>query len=217
MKKSLMLVIIVALLCGVAFADSGVVLDAKGTVKITQDGKTQAAKTGAQFKDGATIDVAKGSAATLMFSNGSTKKLAGGEKYTATKSGTASKNKPLIKGIAMAYNDATATSSGPTVHGMVKAAGPGKNTEPSGDQTLTAERQQKMKVDLETVDKMELEKDGKSLMNAQIYYKYGQYNKMVEELLPVYKTQKPPADLVKNMLALGYEKLGKPEKAKKYK
>jgi hypothetical protein len=40
---------------------------------------------------------------------------------------------------------------------------------------------------------------------------------MVDQLLPVYNSQKPPTDLVKNMLVLGYEKLGKPEESKKYK
>ncbi len=191
-----------------AFADPGVVIDAKGGVTLTQAGKAGPAKTGAQFSDGDSIDVAKGGSATLMFSNGSMKKLSGGEKFTAAKASAGQpKEKSLIKGLSMAYNDATRTSSGPTVHGMVKAA-PGQK-EAASQVTLPPEQQKLLQADLKQVDSMGISGDGKSLMQAQVYYKYLQYQKAIDLLLPVYKTQNPPTEMVKNLIAVSYEKMGK--------
>lgn len=208
---------------GRAFADPGVVIDAKGGVAITQSGKTLPAKTGAQFSDGAIIDVAKGGVATLMFSNGAMKKLSGGEKFTVAKTPAGQpKEKSLIKGIAMAYNDATRASAGPTVHGMVKAMPTGRQAAPGQEGTpaqekLDPERQKLLQVDLKQVDSMGLSGDGKALIQAQVYYKYQQYQKCVNLLLPVYKSQNPPADMVKNLIAVSYERMGKTDEAGKYK
>jgi hypothetical protein len=63
---------------------------------------------------------------------------------------------------------------------------------------------------------MGLDSDGRALLTAQVYYKYRQYKSMVDELLPVYKTQNPPSDMVKKLLALGYEKMGRLEDAGKF-
>jgi len=198
-----------------ALADPGVVIEAKGGVTIAEGGKTASAKTGAQFGDGAVIDVAKGASATLMFSNGAMKKLAGGEKFIAVKTPAGQpKEKSLIKGLGMAYNDATRASSGPTVHGMVKAA-PGQRTA-AVQEKLPPEQQKLLQADLKQVETMGLSSDGKAFMQAQVYYKYLQYQKAVNLLLPVYKSQNPPADMVKNLIAVSYEKLGKTDEAGKY-
>lgn len=198
-----------------AIADPGVVIDAKGGVTITQSAKTAPAKTGAQFNDGDVVEVAKGGAATLMFSNGAMKKLAGGEKFTAAKTPAGQpKAKSLIKGIAMAYNDATRASSGPTVHGMVKAAPGQKGT--GAQEKLPPEQQKLLQTDMKQVDSMGLSGDGKALIKAQVYYKYLQYQKAIDLLLPVYRSQKPPADMVKNLIAVSYEKLGNSAEAGKY-
>ena len=217
MKKSLFIATFTfcALSFTLLFADPGVVIDAKGSVNISQSGKTVPAQTGTQFSDGATIDVAKGGSATLMFSSGATKKLASGEKFTAMKMSAGENGKPLIKGLAMAYNDATAKSRGPVVHGMVKAV-PGGNAK-GGDQRLDQVALKQMRSDLSQINALGLDKNGKALMQAQVYYKYDQNQKMVNVLLPVYKSQKPPADMVKSLLSLGYERLGKPEEAARYK
>lgn len=210
MKKLVLLFVL--LIPALALADPGVIVSAKGKVTVNQ----APAKTGTKFSDGSLIDVGIGGAATLMFSNGEIKKLAGGEKYKAEKSasGESAGGTPLIKGIAMAYNDATTKSSGPTVHGMVKAAG---GTSLASNSKLDPSRAKQMKSDLAQINTLGLDKDGKALMQAQVYYKYQQYQSQVNTLLPVYKTQKPPTEMVKGLIALGYEKMGKPEEASKYK
>jgi predicted Zn-dependent protease len=216
MTKKIMLTVLYLMLSFGAFADSGVVIEAKGSVTINQGGKAVKAQTGAQFADGSIIDVANGGSATLMFSSGSTKKLASGEKYTAAKAAPGqSSGTPLVKGIAMAYNDATKASKGPSVHAMVKAA-PGRKVAAKCDTDLTPERAKQMNADLKQVNDLGLDKDGSSLMNAQIFYKYGQNQKMVDTLLPLYKSQNPPSEMVKNLLALGFDKLGKSDEAAKY-
>ena len=199
-------------------AYSGVVIEAKGNVTITDASKTVSAKTGSQFQDGANIVVSAGGNATLMFANGIVKKLGAGEKFTATKdSATPQGGSSLVKGIAMAYNDAARANKGPTVHGMVKGA-PGRK-EVSGkwaDPKLEPARLKEMQEDLTQINTMGLQSDGKALMQAQVYYKYQQFQKMTNTLLPVYKSQTPPAEMVKNLLALGYEKMGNPAKADNY-
>jgi len=124
--------------------------------------------------------------------------------------------KPLIGGLMMAYNDATATTRGPVVHGMVKAV-PGGEAAKVGDQQMSPSMSKQMRQDLSKINSLGLDRNGKALMKAQVYYKYGQNQKMVNTLLPVYRNQNPPTDMVKNLLALGYEKLGKPGEAAKYK
>lgn len=199
------------------YADPGVIIEAKGKVAINQGGKTVPAKTGAQFNDDAIIEVAPNGSAILMFSNGATKKLNSGEKFTAAKSAPGqSSGSPLIKGLAMAYNDVTSKSRGPVVHGMVKAA-PGQKIAASSDQKLDPSRAKQMRDDLNQINTLGLDKDGKALMQAQVYYKYGQNQKMIDILLPVYISQNPPADMIKNLLSLGYEKIGKPKESAKYK
>ena len=193
-----------------ALANPGVVIDVKGHVTITQGGKTITAQTGSQFVDDATLDVDKGSSAVIMFSNGATKNLGPGEKYTAAKAAPGkSSGTPLIKGIAIAYNDAVKGSKGPTVHGMVKAA-PGQKVAAKSNTELSPEKSKQLSADLKQVDSLGLSADGKSLMQAQVYYKYQQYQKVIDILLPVYKTQNPPADIVKNLLNISYNKMGKP-------
>lgn len=205
------------LFVSLAFADPGVILDAKGKVTINQGGKIVSAQTGTKFIDNAMIEVATGGSATLMFSNGVVKKLSSGEKFTAAKAAPGeSGGSPLIKGIAMAYNDATKASKGPTVHGMVKAAPGQKATAPKGDPILSPERSKQMEADIKQINSLGLDKDGYALMQAQVYYKYSQNQKVVNTLLPIYKSQNPPTEMVKSLLALGYERLGRPDEAKKY-
>lgn len=216
--------IVVALLPLLAFADSGVIVEAKGNVTINQQGKTIKAQTGTKFSDGVTITVPQNGSATLMFSNGSVKKLAGGEKFVAAKTAPGqTSGTSIVKGIAMAYNDAAKASKGPTVHGMVKAAPAGGQATPGekvatarGNAPLSSEKSASLATDLKQIDSLGLEKDGQALMQAQVYYKYQQYQKMVNLLIPVYRTQNPPTDMVKNLLALGFQKMGKPDEAKKY-
>jgi hypothetical protein len=198
------------------WADPGVVIEAKGSVTLTKAGRAAPAKTGAQFGDGDVVEVATGGAATLMFSNGAMRKLAGGERFTAAK-GTSgqSKEKSLINGLAMAYNDATRASAGPTVHGMVKAA-PGEAKTTQGQVTLPPMQQKLLAADLKQVDSMGLSGEGKALMQAQVYYKYLQYQKVIDLILPVYKAQNPPAEMVKNLIAVSYDKMGKAEEAGRY-
>lgn len=209
--------IIVTLLAMPVFANPGVIVEAKGGVTINQQGKIIKAQTGAKFSDGVTIEVPKTGSATLMFSNGSIKKLAGGEKFVAAKTAPGqSSGGSIVNGIAMAYNDATKASKGPTVHGMVKAVPGEKAATAKGDSTLSPEKSSALAADLKQIDSLGLEKDGQSLMQAQVYYKYQQYQRMVNLLVPVYRAQTPPTDMVKNLLVLGFQKMGKSDEAKKY-
>jgi hypothetical protein len=222
MKRIFCLAIVVGVLFSVpAFADPGVVLEAKGAVKISQGGGIIAAKSGTQFNDGATISVPSGGAATLMFSNGAIKKITSGQSFTAVKGPSTAGNSGIIRGISMAYGDATTKTRGPVVHGMVKGAG---KMEPSqqpharsaGNTPIPPQETAALNNDLRQVDSMGLDSDGRALLTAQVYYKYRQYKSMVDELLPVYKTQNPPSDMVKKLLALGYEKMGRLEDAGKF-
>ncbi|MBI2092042.1 MAG: hypothetical protein HYT75_03500, partial [Deltaproteobacteria bacterium] len=158
MTKKIVLVLSCFMLSFGAFADSGVVIEAKGSVTINNAGKSVKAQTGTSFADGATIDVANGGSATLMFSNGATKKLGSGEKFTAVKAAPGQNNgTPLVKGIAMAYNDASKASKGPSVHAMVKAA-PGRKVAAKGDTSLTPERAKLMDADLKQINALGLDK-----------------------------------------------------------
>lgn len=207
------------LLPSFASADPGVVIEAKGKVTIEQGARSIPAQTGTPFSDGATIKVANDGKAVLMFNNGATKKLAAGEKFVVTKTLRGqSAGKPIIKGITMAYNDATSKSRGPTVHAMVKEAVPEASpASASGDKQLDPAKLKEMRSNLGRINLMNLDKNGEALMRAQIYYKFGQNQKMVNTLLPVYRSQNPPADMVKGFLVLGYQKMGKMDEAEKYK
>ncbi len=194
-------------------ADPGVVIDVKG--KVTVNGAQ--VKAGAKFNDGATIYVAKGSTAQLMFSSGIIKKLNSGEKFVASGAGTsAAGSKGIIDGIQMAYNDATSTAKGPVVHGMVKVGGMGGSLAQRGDVPLDPARKNEMSADIAKINSLGLEKDGRGFMQAQVYYKYAQYQKAASALLPVYRSQNPPADMIRTLLVLCYEKMGKPAEADKY-
>ena len=130
MKRSILAVSFL-LLCALAtpaFA-SGVLVDSKGSVAVTMPGgKKAAAKTGVELPDGTKISVGAKGAASIMMMDGSIQEIGSGQNYTI---GSASKPKgkqTVINGIALAINEATATSGGPTVHGMVKMGrlGPGE-------------------------------------------------------------------------------------------
>jgi len=203
-----------------AMAESGVVISAIGEVRIVQGGKVFPAKSGSQFDNGAVIEVGKNSSAALMLSSGSIKKLRPKEKFAAAGAAPSKNDAGVIKGIAMAYNDATTKARGPVVHGMVKGVGEsgGKPARQTQDNIpLPPDSVRIMEKDLGKIDPMGLDNDGRELMRAQVYYKYGQYRSMVETLLPVYHAQTPPSDMVKRLLALGYDKMGLSEEAKKFK
>jgi hypothetical protein len=107
---------------------SGVLVDAKGTITLTMpDGKKAPTKTGVELPDGAKISVAKGAAASVMLMDGSIQEIGSGQTYTIGGRGKGATQRTMIQGIALAMNEATATSGGPTVHGMVKMTqlGPG--------------------------------------------------------------------------------------------
>ena len=57
---------------------------------------------------------------------------------------------------------------------------------------------------------------GANLLKAQVYYKYRQYQDMLDLLLPIYRSEKQPTETVKRLIALAYIKLGKLEEAEKY-
>lgn len=198
-----------------AIADPGVIIEAKGKVTITESGKTKPALSGTQFANGSTIEISTGGNVTLMFANGSIKKLKGGEKFTAVKESASqsSNSGSIIKGITMAYNDASNAGKGPTVHGMVKAT---PTTKIATNAEHSVERKGQMQADLKQVDSLKLEKDGRALMQAQVFYKYQQYQKTVNTLLPIYKSQKPPTEMIKNLIAISYEKMGNFDTASKF-
>ena len=107
---------------------SGVLVDAKGTVTVSMpDGKKAPANTGVELPDGAKIAVAKASAASIMLMDGSIQEIGAEQTYTIGGQQKGATQRTVIQGIALAMNEATATSGGPTVHGMVKMTqlGPG--------------------------------------------------------------------------------------------
>ncbi len=110
-----------------AFA-SGVLVGAKGAVNLSlPNGKATAAKTGVELPDGSKISVGKGGSASVMLMDGAIETLGSGQKYTVGQTDKSAGKRTVIDGIAIAMNEATASSSGPTVHGMVKMGqlGPG--------------------------------------------------------------------------------------------
>lgn len=201
------------LISSLASADPGVIIDVKG--KVTLNGAP--VKAGAKFADGAKIGVPKGGSAQLMFTSGAMKKLSGGDNFTAASGSAASSgDRPLINGITMALNDASTRSKGPVVHGMVKELGGPKKAPPQGDKKLSPSSSKEMALDLSRINTLGLSPDGKAIMQAQVYYKYGQYQKQVNALLPVHKRQTPPSETVTSLIVLGYERMGKMDEADRF-
>lgn len=128
--KYLKRVAILLVLCMVPTAAlaSGVLVDTKGNVTVTMPGgKNVAVKTGVELPDGAKISVGSGASASVMMMDGSIQEIGAGQKYTLGGTEKPGGQRTVIQGIALAMNEATATTSGPTVHGMVKMGrlGPG--------------------------------------------------------------------------------------------
>ena len=200
-----------------AHAEPGVVVSAKGDVKIDKSGQIIMAVTGTKFEEGSTITTGTNSQATIMFSTGVIKKLTGDSQFTVGKLNNSTET-GIIRGLAMAYNDSQNRTAGPTAHGMVKAGPMGMPPPPNGgNEIISAEIRQNMRRDLNEIKSIGLNRDGINLMRAQIFYKYGQYKKMVNTLTALYNKQTPPSETVKELLALGYEKLGNFEKARQFK
>jgi hypothetical protein len=107
---------------------SGVIVDVKGNVNIQlPDGKTNEAKIGVELPDGAKISTDKSSSISVMMMDGSIVDIEEKKDYTIGVNNKKTSSKTVIDGLALAMNEASASFSGPTVHGMVKMTQLGPN------------------------------------------------------------------------------------------
>lgn len=120
-------ILVISVISLAAFA-SGVIVDAKGNVTITlPNGKSSPAKVGTELPDGTKISTNDTSSASIMLMDGAIEEIGAKQNYTVGKKAKEAKSRTVIQGLALAMNEATATSSGPTVHGMVKMTQLGPN------------------------------------------------------------------------------------------
>lgn len=118
--KTLIMCALICALSATAYA-SGVVVDSKGEVKIKlPDGKTNQAKVGVELPDGTKISTAKSSSISIMLMDGSIEDIGEKKDYTIGGNKKEASSKTVIQGLALAMNEATTSTSGPTVHGMIK-------------------------------------------------------------------------------------------------
>lgn len=120
-------VLIILIISPTLFA-AGVIIDAKGKVNVTlPDGKSVPAKTGTELPDGTKISTDNNSSISIMLMNGAIEEIGIKQNYIVGAKEKEIKSKTVIQGLALAMNEATATSGGPTVHGMVKMTQLGPN------------------------------------------------------------------------------------------
>jgi hypothetical protein len=81
--------------------------------------------------------------------------------------------------------------------------------------TVMSDQQEKsLKKDLSNIDKTASTEDGRAFLTAQLYFNHGMMHDMVQTLLPLWNKNKTPA--IKDLLKLGYYRMGITSEAKKY-
>lgn len=127
-KFYLPVIILISLAFSASAFASAVLIDSKGSVKITSaKGADIPANTGSELPDGAKVTTSKNASASLMLMDGTIRELKNGEELVVGAPSKKMENKTVIEGITLAMKEATTKESGPTVHGMVKMnqLGPG--------------------------------------------------------------------------------------------
>lgn len=200
----------VMLIAGAAWAAGAVLVEAKGDVTITPPGKSALkAKTGLGIPEGTTIKTGANGTATVLLRDGRILKVTANKSVRVEQKATKDTSTP-IRGISVALNESTQRGSAPRVQGMVKASAPTQTG-------MTASRKQQLDDDLKKVDSLGISSaNGRKLMIAQVYYKYRLYDQALKPLLEIYRSEPNPAPAVSDLIALCYDKQGKPDEAKKY-
>ncbi|MFH1829538.1 MAG: hypothetical protein ABH871_02010 [Pseudomonadota bacterium] len=80
--------------------------------------------------------------------------------------------------------------------------------------TLSAADEKTLDIDIAKVNALSMSSAGKDLLVAQFYFQRGLIDDMVKTLLPLY--QKQPSPFVKQLLFLGYSRMGNVEEMEKY-
>lgn len=108
-----------------AFA-SGVLVDARGKVEVrTKGGMPITGAVGLELPEGAVVTVAAGASAAVMLESGAIDQIGAGQSYTVGKEAPVEKKRTnLPAGVAVALRELAGSGEGPTVHGMLKKAGP---------------------------------------------------------------------------------------------
>jgi len=120
-------IIFINLLSLYAYA-SGVIIDSKGEIEIKlPDGRTTEAKLGVELPDGTKISTKKSSCISIMLMDGTIEDIGENKSYVIEANKKDTSSKTFIEGLALAMNEAKASSTGPTVHGMVKMTQLGPN------------------------------------------------------------------------------------------
>lgn len=192
-----------------AIADSGVVLEVSGDVRLKlPSGQTQVATKGKRYPDGtAVITGATGRAVIVtefgqMFRVGPNTNVAIGNKEGDTAAVS------LSQGMILALRESMGgPQGGPRAHGAVKGLGGGM-----ADTKMT---KKSLEQELKEVEKLPVEStEARAMIKGQIFYRYREYQRAVEVLLPVYRAN-PQAAFVRELLAKSYEGAGRHDEAAK--
>jgi hypothetical protein len=196
LNKSIWIIIVLLALPLHAWAVPGVVIEAKGEVNITIDGKRlDKLQSGTELPDGATIRTGSNGHAVILLASGQMHRLRPDETHITTSNEPIQGNVPIIRGISVALNEVTRKDDDQAVHAMVKA--------PAEKFELTPARKIKLDEDLQRVDQMNLStEEGRKLLKAQVYYKYRQHDQALGLLNALSTAQNDPSPLVISLISL---------------
>lgn len=184
------------------FADSGVILESSGEVRLKlSNGAVEPAHVGKKYSDGTTVITGANAKAVVvtefgqMFRIGPNTTVKIGER--SGDSGTVS----VSQGIMLALRESLGgPQSGPRAHGAVK--GLGSNAAGSKMNKRSLERE------IKEVEALPIESaDAKAIIQGQIYYRYAEYRKAIELLEPVYRRQKN-GQFLRELLVKAHENIG---------
>lgn len=204
-KRALLLCLItIALMSsGALWADSGVVLEAQGDVRLKlPSGTVERASVGKKYPDGSTVMTGPNGSAVVITEFGQVFRVGSGTTVKLGERAGDTGMVPVSQGLMLALRETMGgPQGGPRAHGAVKGLGGAAWGEKKTKQSLEKE--------LKEADQLPVvSADAKAIVKGQIYFRYGEYQKVIEQLEPVYRHDKQ-ASLVRDLLSKSYARTGK--------
>ncbi len=193
---------------GTAFA-GGVLLEFSGEVLVlAPDGARLSPKPGLSLSDGSSVEVSKGASAVLLLDSGALDKIESGSYKVGEE--RKENRKTLGSSVVVAMNELYAGGSKPVVQGMVKGVhkrpkkGNFNEPEKLNQRALSAKEKTALSEKLGEINSLGLSANAASLLSAQAYINFGQYESARELLTPLIGT--PSSEYASRLLSIARAK-----------